>query len=397
MKTTKNEIVLEYFQKLGLRPAKSIDNFWRDLKRKYPKAMIGELENIVGGRAEGSQEKDIYELKNQSLPLSLDFSTWSTDLYRRFFEWFTKANMNTPTKVLDIGCDNGIVTCFLAKYYPNSELLGIDISANSIKAARELAAKLELKNVTFECMNAFEVENTYSNYFDMAISVRSLHEMFGGINESRYWSLRDFQNNNTFKKQSEDLRKITNTLIEDGGKLVTFERLPSDVSVASFIKLLNSTGLCLNKDVSNLISFQEVGDLEQMPALVFEKKTSSIYSGEDLLSITCNTYGKERPLIKCNATYDGFIAEMLMENISNKKFLKGLNIDFYDGSGQCRYEFWKSENLILAYNYSNIGLRSLKILSSGVADIAIMELERIKEQYSSGATCSFYALPLENI
>ena len=173
----------------------------------------------------------------------------------------------------------------MAKYHPDSEFLGIDISANSIKVARELAAKLELKNVNFECMNAFEVQNTYRNYFDMVISVRSLHEMFEEIFESRYWSLRDFENNNTFEKQSEDLTKITNTLVEDGGKLVTFERLPRDGNVASFIKLLNSTGLCLNESVSNLISFQEVGELEQMPVLVFEKKTSSIYSSEDLLRI----------------------------------------------------------------------------------------------------------------
>lgn len=397
MKTTKNELVLGYFQTLGLRPAKSIDNFWRDLKRKYPKSLIAELENIVESRAEGNQETDLYEFKNQSLSLSLDFSTWSTDLYRRFLEWFTASNIDTPTKVLDIGCDNGIITCFLAKHYPDSEFLGIDISANSIKVARELATKLELKNVTFECINAFEVQNTYGNYFDMVISVRSLHEMFEEISDSRYWSLKDFENNTTFAKKSEELSKITNTLVEAGGRLVTFERLPRDVNVASFIKLLNSTGLCLNESVSHLISFQEVGELEQMPLLVFEKKTSSIYSGEDLLRIMCNTYGKERPVIQCDSTYDGVIAEMLMENINNKKFLKGLNINFYDGSGQCRYELWKNENFVIAYDYSNIGFRSLKIISLDVENESIMELEMIKRQYSSGASCAFYTSPLENI
>ena len=397
VKTTKNELVLGYFQTLGLRPAKSIDNFWRDLKRKYPKSMIGELENIVESRADGNQETDLYEFKNQSLPLSLDFSTWSLDLYRRFLEWFIAANIETPTNVLDIGCDNGIITCFLAKYHPDSEFLGIDISANSIKVARELAAKLELKNITFECMNAFEVQNIYSNYFDMVISVRSLHEMFEDVFAQRYWSLRDFESNNFFEKQSEDLIKITNTLVEYGGKLVTFERLPSDVNVASFIKLLNSTGLCLNETASNLISFQEVGEQEQMPVLVFEKKTSSKYSSEDMLRVMCNTYEKERPVIQCDATYDGVIAEMLMENINNKKFLKGLNINFYDGSGQCRYELWKNENFVLAYNYSNIGFRSLKIISLDVENESIMELEMIKRQYSSGASCAFYVSPLENI
>ena len=134
-----------------------------------------------------------------------------------------------------------------------------------------------------------------------------------------------------------------------------------------------------------------------MPVLVFEKKTSSTYSSEDLLRVICNTYGKERPVIQCDATYDGVIAEMLMENINNKKFLKGLNINFYDGSGQCRYELWKNENFVIAYDYSNIGFRSLKIISLDVENESIMELEMIKRQYSSGASCAFYTSPLENI
>ena len=388
MKITKNQPVLEYLQTLGLRPAKNIDNFWRDLNRKYSKSIICELENTVESRADGNPGTGLYELKNKSLPLSLDFSTWSADLYRRFFDWLLAANITMPTRVLDIGCDNGIVTCFLAKYYPDSEFLGIDLSENSIQVARELAIKLGLKNVTFQRMNAFEVHNAYSNYFDMVISVRSLHEILGGFTALRSWSIQDLENNKIVKEQIGELAKILNALVT-GGQLVAFERLLSDVDVASFIKMLNLSGLRLNESISSMIPFHEVGDQETMPVLVFEKKADTIYA-DDLQRAICNICKKDLPLLECGTAYEGFLAENLVEQLNDKNLLKGLNIIFHDGSGELRCELWQNENFILAYNHTNIGFRSLNILNKDVEDTAMEELEKVKDKYASYAACTYY-------
>ncbi|ETJ33131.1 hypothetical protein Q604_UNBC12421G0001, partial [human gut metagenome] len=64
-------------------------------------------------------------------------------------------------KVLDLGCDNGITTCFVANLYPNSEIIGVDKCKKGIKCAEEIAQKLGVKNVKFEAVDAKKVDKFF--------------------------------------------------------------------------------------------------------------------------------------------------------------------------------------------------------------------------------------------
>ena len=57
-------------------------------------------------------------------------------------------------RVLDIGCGFGLFSLFFAQKYPELIFHGLDLNERRIDQARKAAARLELKNVTYEAADA---------------------------------------------------------------------------------------------------------------------------------------------------------------------------------------------------------------------------------------------------
>ena len=53
-------------------------------------------------------------------------------------------------RLLDVGCGPGVLTCAYAQAMPDSEVLGVDAVPEAIACAEELAARLGVRNVSFE-------------------------------------------------------------------------------------------------------------------------------------------------------------------------------------------------------------------------------------------------------
>jgi len=77
-------------------------------------------------------------------------------------------------KVADVGCGYGISTTLMARHYPNSTFVGYDIHEKSIREARELAARENLTNVTFEVRTA---KNYPGHDYDLVTFFDCLHDM----------------------------------------------------------------------------------------------------------------------------------------------------------------------------------------------------------------------------
>lgn len=110
-----NQFIISYFEKLDIKPATSYNQFWSIIEKNHGKKTRKKLEKIVNVRVEGSGNgKELYDIKNSNLELSLDFARFSADLYRKYFDWIINQQDILPKKVLDIGCDNGIVNVSMA-------------------------------------------------------------------------------------------------------------------------------------------------------------------------------------------------------------------------------------------------------------------------------------------
>jgi len=127
-----------------------------------------------------------------------------------------------------------------------------------------------------------------------------------------------------------------------------------------------------------------------MPALVLTK--SRLRNETDIIEGIYKLYSKdERVSLEKGKIYQKFIAEVVFEKFKDKDFVKGVQIDFNDDSGKMRYELWNTSDLLLVYEYTNIGSRLLRIFDIDQTNITIGQLDIVKSHYEQHAKITFFS------
>ena len=186
----KRDAALEYMLQLGITPAKSASGAREQIRRVMDvDALTRLLESDEADRDPGA----FYRFKNQTLEAGLTFSgAFSGEILRKMCAeadahpecFIPKAEISETSgpKILEVGCDCGILSCFLAKRFPEAEVLGLDRCSESIAAAKELAERLKLTNVRFiagtpgDLTAQSEVPGNLHPGFDTVVSLRTMHE-----------------------------------------------------------------------------------------------------------------------------------------------------------------------------------------------------------------------------
>lgn len=380
-KTKEEQLVIQYLNKLGLKAYKNNRQFWDDIKRRYDKDLLKKLNDEMK-----TPSSSLYALKNSSLQLSLDVSKISADLYRKFFDWFALRG-KAPKKILDVGCDNGIVTCFLATLYPEAEVIGIDKQPEAIDCAKELAQKCNLSNVSFlnldigQALTQFEKQS-----FDLIVSLSVFHEVFN-LQTPRYWSVEELLEMDEPTLDQSTLMNLRILLQNHSeSEFVTCERLPFMGAVAVWTKALTSSGFHIQWDQTQYLHFHELGEQQKMPIIVAKTQNNV-----ELLEKVYAFESKDKVL----SYFDGKIfrepeAEIVLEQVPNKELLIGSQIDFSNDSGSMRIECWKTEGNIFLYQYSNIGYRELKVFDIKNLEKAIAEFEQLNLKWAPHGTTTIY-------
>lgn len=171
--------VLRYLEEAGIRSRKIADLFWSDLRDGYGSA-AERFETLANTRRRADKNDDsygdavesLYRLKNSSLTFSLAItSQYAGRQYAAFLtSMLAICSGRHCQSVLDIGCDNGIATCFYARLFPTAQVIGVDRCPEGIACAKELARTLGIENVTFVQKDPFADENAsavITNGFDL--------------------------------------------------------------------------------------------------------------------------------------------------------------------------------------------------------------------------------------
>ena len=101
--------------------------------------------------------------------------------------------------ILDVGVGNGASSKYLKKHFPNSQVLGIDISSTAIRAAEKLAEpglSFEVKNVEktnlpfeeFDLIAAFQTHFHWSNLTQSFLELKRILKPDGIILLACEWS-----------------------------------------------------------------------------------------------------------------------------------------------------------------------------------------------------------------
>ncbi|MBM7610567.1 ubiquinone/menaquinone biosynthesis C-methylase UbiE [Lysinibacillus composti] len=380
-KTAEEQLVINYMNKLGLKAFKNNRQFWDHLKRKHAKEVVQQLEQTLKDQAEGKvSDEAVFELKNSSLSLSLDMSNISADLYKKYFDWFANRKGPAPKKILNVGCDNGIVTSFLAVLYPEAEVVGVDGRSTAIECANELSSQLALSNVSFKQIQLNELSNHFDeNSFDLIVSLDSLQEVMNLKELPRYWSTGEMLEMDFTNERNATLMSLSSILKKNSSsELITCEKLAFMGAVALWTKMLTLSGFQMKWDEAEYIHFHEVGEQQKMPIFI-----ASSQNNLELLQKVYEFESKEKVL----TCFDGKVlkeaeAEIVLQQTPNKELQKGIQINFSNDSGIMRIECWQTADFIFLYQYSNIGYRELKVFDHSSINKVVDELEQLIEKWS---------------
>lgn len=196
-----DEVFVQYLQSWGLREFHDEASYYEWQRDTLSQQDLQTLHAFVEQRQGGEDnEADIqfYDFLAQPRILSV--------LYSQRFDYFRKIGslisprLSSTEHVLDFGCGVGILTCWFAQQYPETQFVGIDRSGRSIDVAREAAKARHIPNVQFQVIQGDSIPPVGA--YDCILSTQALlqSERDPGL-PSRNWR--------TFERKSDHVQQET--------------------------------------------------------------------------------------------------------------------------------------------------------------------------------------------
>ena len=222
------------------------------------------------------RQEELVDYLNQSIQMSiLAASFYDYVFFRRVMDYLLKYERYWTGDILDIGCGNGILACFLAMLHPESSVTGLDLSRNAVSVAEELAGSLSAENVHFAC-----AKESGGRTYDTLFSCRTVHENVVWrplIEESKATPLSTEEQT----KRHEEYAKTLSAFVKPQGYLISVERYEDDIAYAGFLCALTGAGLCTVKGTRMQFSCKNGDEMAAFQASIFQ--FLPLCDGKDIL------------------------------------------------------------------------------------------------------------------
>ena len=189
------------------------------------------------------RQEELVDYLNQSLQMSLlAASFYDRVFFRRAMEYLLRYENFWKGDIIDIGCGNGILSCFLALCHPDSFVTGLDLSGNAVSVAEELAKKLQIGNVRFDhpkapgkrkCDTLFTCRTVHENVVPRPLCEEAKGNMLSAGEQTR-----------RYEAYAEEL----SAFVRPGGYLISIERYEGGPAGAGLAGALRQLGFCLVKE-----------------------------------------------------------------------------------------------------------------------------------------------------
>lgn len=235
----KPDIGLEYLQRIHFKRYKYLEDAERELDKIYGR---GEGNSIMEDLFAAEGEPTLYDIKNTDINISTIISgLYDSDIIRHFANYLYAHKDIICGDILEIGCESGIMTGFLAMYFPEVKITAIDRSPKAVEIARLRLKQWNIKNVEFRVADIFNITDKY----DTVISLRTAHENY---DDDNYIFIGDALPDlmRTYREQFQPYAAAVSRVIKEDGHLISIERMTASPLPYGWIAALNDNGCAFN-------------------------------------------------------------------------------------------------------------------------------------------------------
>lgn len=293
---------LIYLQSLNLKPVKTKKEFMETLVKNAGSDVATAIFEELDRRAQGiMKEEYFYELKNTDLKTSMTFSgALDGDIIRKGCNWVAENRDLFGKRILDVGCDCGLMSCFLATALPDSEILSIDLSQAALDNAKELAGHLGLTNITFAKKDVRKL--LAGDQYDTVFAMRALiPNLTVSGQEDSAWELEEA--GDYFAGSCGSYARALADAVRDGGSLVTIEKIEKNGFLLGWLKALENSGLALDMDSWEEMACKELATNSVLQAIACRKMPG----GPSAADVFINMYETLTDFSQAN--YEGWMAK----------------------------------------------------------------------------------------
>lgn len=345
MSKRKTDAGLEYMIELGFNPAKSDGGVEDQLREVSDKMTARKIMDVISNRTDGNEDNNasFYPLKNQSYEISMALSSaYDGDILRKACNWVVKNKDYFGDEILEIGCDCGIMSCFLAKMFPTSKIMSIDRCQEGIENAKILAKKIGVDNVEFLCADVADIAGQYDTVFSM----RTVHENHTD-HEKEDLMNELVEQSEIFKNSLIDYAHVLSSKLAENGLLISIERIGRNALLLGWMEALEEAGLVFAIDTYEELICKEIGTDSTFEAFISFKMNKETISAYELFMHACNKYmdfdlaqyGGWDAKIVFDSKHGDLIEGYYIENTSNhQRSMMSLWTHRYDETGLIVYQ-----------------------------------------------------------
>lgn len=312
------EQVDSYMQEVGLKYIKSTNDFLTGLAIRTNKDYTQKIAQELNSRAsrQNSSNSYFYQIKNEHFDGSIFVSAaFDGGVFRHIGNLILDNPEIFKGKVVDFACDCGIVTCFIAKMYPDCHVVGIDINQLAVDNAIKLAEKLKLNNVEFICSDVYDVKfekkadtlTSFRGLLDVCMKNTSGLPFFG----ERKW--REEQYKNAFF----DYAEVMKANLNEGGYVLCVERYTAEYGWQGWLEALKEKGINAVTDKCELMRASDISSVKEYSVSLLQYNNSE----SSPVSVIDDVLSKG---FKSSTGYEGYMAEYALYNDTDG------DINFYD-------------------------------------------------------------------
>jgi len=357
------KLVENYFKSIGVCRPKSDAVYVRQGRKRFGK-LFEELTFLIGARANGAAI-DPYELKNSSLELSLYVGEHhSSSMWREFASWLVSENIDAPSQVLDLGCENGVLTCFYGSLWPDAKVVGLERCSAAVEVARKLAMNLGLRNVSFEDANVRDFLAANGGRFHLIMASHAMHEILEreGSRKPLNWNgeyerIEDVALTDADLYAIETLKAVGGALTEDGF-LISVDRSPTTASTWWYVQCLEEAGLKVSLSRSHMIECQGLSGGERFPLTVARhaRKGETKTTAEELVSLASFT-----KLAAMKMSFQEDLADVIVRSFGPTEVLFEAVCEYVNGSGIRTIRLLKTPTLLVLHDFTNHGFQTASL------------------------------------